>query len=122
MSEGQRNILILIAIVVVVAFVGTAQAVANSLSMIVGVVFTLLMCLAAFQWYRRNETSIMAMKLLPRLVLQGSLAGILFVLVTGTIFPAWGTAGGAGTYAFFGLIALFGLGIYWSWQQRTLRW
>lgn len=116
MTEGQRNIAIVIVVGILVSlFVGLQLALAL-LFKILGIVFFVLMAMWFWQMYKKNEASINRMDLAPRLVLMGSGVGMLLVVFTGSVWPAWGN--GAMSVLFFGLIALCALGMWWGWQQR----
>ncbi len=122
MTETQRNFIILAVIVVVVMTFTQAQIAVGLLMLLLNIVFTVLIGLALWQWYRRRESTITSMDLTPRLVLQLSIIGLYAVFVTATVYPRWGMTGGLGTVAFFLLIALAGLGWYWAWNQKKSLW
>ncbi|MCW2927690.1 MAG: hypothetical protein JWM86_1658 [Thermoleophilia bacterium] len=125
MTETQRNFVILIGIALIGSLffsdqfgLGTAAAglVLNLLFTVVTVAFLIIL-------YRRHQSTILRMPLAPRLVLQASGVTIIVLLTAGIIaffVPQLGFL--RLPQVFWPLLLLCGFGIWWAWQQRTVRW
>lgn len=125
MTESQRNFVILIAVVVVGSLffsesfgLGTAIA-----GMLLNIAFTLAIVALLVVLYRRHQGTISTMPSTPRTVLQASGAILIFLLLAGLLaFFMPELAAVRDPMIYWPALLLCVFGIWWAWQQRTMRW
>jgi len=124
-TESQRNFVILIAVVLVGSLffsegfgLGTAIA-----GMVLNVLFTIAMVTFLIILYRRHQGTIATMPSMPRTVLQASGLLLIFLMLGGLLaFFLPELAVLREPMIFWPGLMLSIFGIWWAWQQRTMRW
>jgi hypothetical protein len=125
MTEGQRNILIIVAIAVVgtLFFGDTLGLGAGIAGLLLNVAFTIAIVWFLIVLYNRHQGTIATMPSTPRTVLQASGVVLIFLLLAGILaffVPALAAVRNPMIYWPALLLSIFG--IWWAWQQRTSRW
>ena len=127
MTDSQRNLLILVAVAVAgVVFSGAFNLGAGVASLFLNLAFTVVLVWFLVILYRKHSGTIAHMPVTPRLVMQT--CGIVLVgsIATGMVNAPFlpPPFGWASVYPaiFWPVILLSLFGIWWSWQQRTVRW
>lgn len=125
MTEGQRNITIIIAICVVgTLFFGDTLGLGAGIGhLVVNVLFTIAIVSFLIVLYNRHQGTIATMPSTPRTVLQASGVVLIFLLLAGllAIFMP-GLAAIRNPMIYWPALLLSIFGIWWAWQQRTHGW
>lgn len=125
MSESQRNFVILISIAVIGSLffseqfgLGTGVA-----GLVLHLLFTVMIVTFLIVLYRRHQGTIAHMPSTPRAVLQASGVVLIFLLLSGIIasFVAL-PIDIRNPMLYWPALMLCIFGIWWAWQQRTMRW
>jgi hypothetical protein len=124
-TEGQRNILIIVAIAVIgtLFFGDTLGLGAGIASLLVNVAFTVAIVWFLVVLYQRHQGTIATMPSAPRTVLQVCGVVLIFLLLAGLLalfMPALAALRNPVLYWPALFLSIFG--IWWAWQQRTSRW
>ena len=125
MTESQRNFVILIGVVLVGSLffsegfgLGTALA-----GMVLNILFTLAIVAFLIILYRRHQGTIATMPSTPRAVLQASGVLLLVLLLGGLLaFFLPGLEAIRNPMVYWPGLFLCIFGIWWAWQQRTMKW
>ncbi len=123
MSEGLRNFLILLLLALVgLMFSGAFNFGTGVAFFVLNILFVLSILAMLVLAYWRNRGTIALMPPRARLQLHLAGGGVLFVVVTGALFPGWSSQSGLLSLVFFMLLGLGAFGIWHAWQQRYPKW
>ena len=118
MTDGQRNFIIVLLIVVAAIFVPQVAGGLAIISQLVNIAFIIVLGMMLLFMYQQRQDTIRRMDLAPKIALLGS-GGMLFLItLTGMLVPGW-ASGGQNTVVFFGLSFACVFGMVWAWSQRT---
>lgn len=125
MTESQRNFVILISIAVIGSlFFGEQFGLGTGIAgLLLNVAFTAAIVAFLIVLYRRHQGTIAHMPATPRAVLQASGFLLIFLLLSGIIamfvvLPV----DVRNPMVYWPGLMLCVFGIWWAWQQRTMKW